>query len=209
VTEWLDALATDAPDVVAAYRGIEVGRFISVRREVRRGAGLGSAENVLAQLDATKDALAAIVRDLPDRAFAMPGGEGAWNVAQAVGHVAHARAGLSLAAALAASGRFPADAGPVVPGVPGSPVATRERLLGRLATSQRTIERAARTIAGHETDPCPLDHPLVGRLRCGEWLLFAGVHDCMHLEQLHRLAREIAAEIAGAGSTPEPTGSTV
>ena len=33
-----------------------------------------------------------------------------------------------------------------------------------------------------------LDHPLVGRLRCGEWLLFAGVHDLMHLEQLHALA---------------------
>jgi hypothetical protein len=22
-------------------------------------------------------------------------------------------------------------------------------------------------------------------LRCGEWLLFAGVHDMLHLEQLH------------------------
>jgi DinB superfamily len=209
VTDWLDALATDAPDVVAAYRGIEVGRFISVRREVRRGAGLGSAETVLAQLDATGEALATIVRDLPERAFAMPGGEGDWNVAQAVGHVAHARASLSLAAALAASGRFPADAPPVVPGVPGSTEATRERLLGRLATSQRTIERAARTIAGHETDPCPLEHPLVGRLRCGEWLLFAGVHDCMHLEQLHQLAREISTEITGAGYTPAPTGSPV
>ena len=35
--------------------------------------------------------------------------------------------------------------------------------------------------------PCPLEHPLVGRLRCGEWLLFAGVHDLMHLEQLHEI----------------------
>jgi hypothetical protein len=32
----------------------------------------------------------------------------------------------------------------------------------------------------------------VGRLRCGEWLLFAGVHDLMHLEQLHRLLAESA-----------------
>jgi hypothetical protein len=43
-------------------------------------------------------------------------------------------------------------------------------------------------VAGHETDSCPLDHPLVGRLRCGEWLVFAGVHDLMHLEQVHGLA---------------------
>jgi hypothetical protein len=30
-------------------------------------------------------------------------------------------------------------------------------------------------------------HPLIGHLRCGEWLLFVGIHDLMHLEQLHRL----------------------
>src|SRR3989304_4187896 len=48
-------------------------------------------------------------------------------------------------------------------------------------------ERAAERIAGHELEPCPLDHPLVGRLRCGEWLLFAGVHDLMHVEQTERL----------------------
>ena len=75
----------------------------------------------------------------------------------------------------------------------------------RLATSQRTIERAARTIAGHETDPCPLDHPIVGRLRCGEWLLFAGVHDCMHLEQLHRLAAQPAP--AGDARACQPSRS--
>jgi hypothetical protein len=55
------------------------------------------------------------------------------------------------------------------------------------------IDRSARQIAGHETDPCPLDHPLVGRLRCGEWVLFAGVHDVMHLEQLHGIAAALAA----------------
>ena len=54
------------------------------------------------------------------------------------------------------------------------------------------MERAARTIAGHETEPCPLEHPLVGRLRCGEWLLFAGVHDLMHLEQLHEIEARLA-----------------
>jgi hypothetical protein len=46
---------------------------------------------------------------------------------------------------------------------------------------------SAQAIAGHEADDCPLDHPLIGRLRCGEWLLWAGVHDLMHLEQIHRL----------------------
>ncbi len=40
-------------------------------------------------------------------------------------------------------------------------------------------------MAGHETEPCPLDHPTVGRLLCGEWLAFAGVHDLLHLDQLH------------------------
>ena len=50
-----------------------------------------------------------------------------------------------------------------------------------------SLAASADAIAGHESEPCPLDHPLVGRLRCGEWLLFAGVHDLMHLEQLHGL----------------------
>ena len=60
-------------------------------------------------------------------------------------------------------------------------------LLRKIAQRQRIVERSARTVAGHETEPCPLVHPQVGRLRCGEWLLFAGIHDVMHLEQLHDL----------------------
>ena len=38
-----------------------------------------------------------------------------------------------------------------------------------------------------------MDHPLIGHLRCGEWLLFLGIHDCMHLEQLHDLLETDAA----------------
>ena len=186
--DWLDALEAGAADIVSAYRGIDAGRFISVRREVRRRGGEGSAERVAAELATLADALTEIVEGLPEAAFRAPGGEGDWNVAQAIGHDADARAGLSLAGALAAQGRFPTDAGPVLPGVPGAPDATREALLRRIAASQRIVERSARAIAGNESVPCPLEHPLVGRLRSGEWLLFAGVHDLMHLEQLHRLA---------------------
>jgi hypothetical protein len=198
---WLDELASGAPDVVAAYRGIDERRFLTVRREVRRRAGSGSAEGLSNQLAATARALTIAVESLPDRAFSMPGGEEDWNVSQAVGHAAHARAGLALAASLAAAGRFPAAAGHVVPGVPGPRDAGREDLVAALANSQRLIARAAIRIAGHETDACPLDHPLVGRLRCGEWLLFAGVHDCMHLEQLRDLAVRLGVA-SGAARTP-------
>ena len=74
-------------------------------------------------------------------------------------------------------------------GIPGPADADRATLLRKIAQSQRIVERSARTVAGHETEPCPLVHPLVGRLRCGEWLVFAGVHDLMHLEQLHTMMR--------------------
>jgi hypothetical protein len=185
----IDALATAAPDIVAAWRGIDEGAFISVRREVRRRAGAGSAARVALQLAAVADALAAAIETLPDPAFDLPGGEEDWTVAQAVGHTADARSGLALAASLAAAGRFPDDAPAVVPGVPGPPRATREDLLRRLRASQRIVDRSARSVAGHEDEACPLVHPLVGRLRCGEWLLFAGVHDLMHLNQLERLER--------------------
>lgn len=186
-SDWLAALETDAPDLVAAFRGIEAERFIAVRREVRRRAGEGSAARVAAQLAAVAEAMAVLVARLPEDVLGMPGGEEDWNVAQALGHDADARAGLAMAGALAAQGRFPADAGPVVPGVAGPAEAGRDDLVRRIRASQRIVERAARSIAGHETDPCPLEHPLVGRLRCGEWLLFAGVHDLMHLEQLRSL----------------------
>ena len=98
-----------------------------------------------------------------------------------------------MAGALAASGRWPADA---PDGRPRRPGRSRQRpatsSAGGIALSQRVIERAARSIEGHETDPCPLEHPTVGRLRCGEWLLFAGVHDLMHLEQLHAIEARLA-----------------
>jgi hypothetical protein len=186
------ALAVTAPDIVAAWEGIETERVISVRREVRRRTAPGSAGRIVEQLEAVAAALVAVVETLPEHAFALAGGEEDWTVAQAIGHDADARAGLALAAALAARGRFPEDAPAVVPGIPGPPDATRELLVHRLQLSQRTIERCARSIAGHETDRCPLVHPLVGRLRCGEWLLFVGVHDLMHLEQVETIERALA-----------------
>ena len=189
---WLDALAEAAPDLVAAWRGVDEGRLVSVRREVRRRAGPGTAEGLVRQLAATADALVGVVRSLPERAFGLPGGEADWTVAQAVGHDAAARAGLVIAGSLAAARRWPPDAPTVVPGVPGPAEAGAEALVTKLEQSQRIVARAARSIAGHEGDPCPLDHPLVGRLRCGEWLLFAGVHDLMHLEQLQAIAGRIA-----------------
>jgi DinB superfamily len=152
---------------------------------------VGSAERTVRELATLADALTRIVGSIPDHQLTAPGGEGDWNVAQAAGHVADARAGLCLAASKAATGMWPADARPVVPGVPGPPDADRPTLLHRIARSQRVVERAGRSVAGHEMDDCPLDHPLVGRLRCGEWLMFAGIHDLMHLEQLHDLARVI------------------
>lgn len=192
MTHRILALAIAAPDVVAAWRGVNEGALISVRREVRRRAGEGSTPLIVPQLAAVAEALARVVEGLPERAFDMPGGEGDWNVAQAIGHTASARAGLVTAASMAAGGRWPADAPVVVPGVPGVLEATREDLVRRLATSQRIIERGARVIAGHELDACPLEHPQVGRLRCGEWLLFSGVHDLMHLEQLEALEATLA-----------------
>jgi hypothetical protein len=190
---WLEALESTAPDVVGAFRNVEAGRFITVRREIRKRMDVGAAPSVVPQLAAIAAALDTLVAALPEAAFAEPGGEGDWNVAEAIGHVAHARGGLTTAGALAAAGRFPAAAPKVVPGVPGSAGASRAELRRRIALSQRVVERSARAIEGHETDPCPLEHPLVGRLRCGEWLLFSGVHDLMHLEQLHEIEARLAA----------------
>lgn len=187
--DWVAALAPGAPDLVAAWRELGDGRLIAVRREVRRRAGEGTAERIAGQLAVMADALTEIVDGLSDDDLRRDGGESGWNVAQAVGHVADSRAGLCLAAAKAAAGQWPSDAPSVVQGIPGPADADRATLVRKIVQSQRIAVRAARTVAGHETEPCPLDHPQVGRLRCGEWLLFAGVHDLMHLEQLHAMMR--------------------
>lgn len=197
--DWLAPLEASAPDVVASFRAFVHGKTVALRREVRRRSGAGTAAGIVEQLEAVTGALLAIVGGLPDEAFAMAGGEEDWTVAEAIGHDIAARQGLVLAASLAASGRWPAGAPTVVPGVPGPATASRDELSSRLALSQRVIARAARSIAGHELDDCPLDHPLVGGLRCGEWLLFAGVHDLMHLEQLHRLGVEFG-QVAALGA---------
>jgi hypothetical protein len=200
-----------APDVVGSWRGIELGQLLTVRRQVRRRAGPGTAAGLVDQLGATAAALAAVVERLPEAAFALPGGEADWTVAEAIGHDAVARAGLVLAASLAASGRWPDDAPDVVPDLPGPAGQSRAELIRKLDQSQRIIARLGRSIAGHETDPCPLVHPAAGTMRCGEWLLFAGVHDVMHLEQLHGIASSLGDRPAWDGpaatdAEPSPAG---
>ncbi len=203
VDDWVAALERSAPEVVAAWRGIEAERLSSARREIRRRAGEGSAGRVLGELAVLSDALTALVDRLPSEAFALPGGEADWTVAEAVGHVAAARSGLVLAAGLAAAGRWPTDAPTVIPGVPGPATASREELIEKLVQSQRIVARMAGRIAGHEDAPCPLHHPLVGKLRCGEWLFFAGVHDVMHIEQLEAIAARTGAAPERSGRAPD------
>lgn len=198
---WLAALEPLAPDVVAVWQAIDdegpTIRGIAFRREIRRRAGPGSAATLLAQQDAIADALGAVLTEMPERLLRAPGGEGDWNVAQAFAHTTGARRWLAHAAALAARGEWPADAPMVVPGVPGPADATLDTLLILLAKSRRSLATSAEAIAGHEAEPCPLDHPLVGHLRCGEWLLFVGVHDLMHLRQLHGLRASAGAALGG------------
>jgi hypothetical protein len=184
----LDALEASAPDVVAVFRAFDAQDFGTMGRELRSRSGDGSAAGVADQLEAVAEALAAVIAALPDEAFLLPGGEEDWNVAEAIGHALHARRLLTFSAALAAAGRWPADTPAAVPSVPGPATATRAELLSALARNRQQVAASARTIAGHETQECPLDHPLMGRKRCGEWLLFAGVHDLMHLAQLQSLA---------------------
>jgi hypothetical protein len=183
---WLEALSSRAPDVVAVWDVMDAGPM-SFRRELRRRAGPRSAPRVLAQQEAIADALAAALAACSDEQLRAPGGEENWNVAQAFAHTTAARRWLARAAALAAQGAWPTPPPVVTPGVPGPADASRELLLAYLDKSRRSMGESGAAIAGHEADRCPLDHPLIGRLRCGEWLLWAGVHDLMHLEQLHGL----------------------
>jgi hypothetical protein len=187
---WLHRLEADAPDVIACWRALDdtLAGLKRLRREVRARVGPGDAPRILAQQVAVGDELERVLRAIPEPLLRAPGGEEDWNVAQAFAHTTAARRWLVHAAELAASGEWPEEGEPVVrPGIPGPADASRALLHRFLEKSRVAMRASAEAIAGHEADPCPLSHPLIGRLRCGEWLLWAGVHDLMHLEQLHRL----------------------
>jgi DinB superfamily len=190
---WLATVEAGAPDSVAAWRALGNGfaGLRPLRRVLRARVHLGDAARILAEQEVLAEALADALSTVPDAALAEPGGEEDWNVAQTFAHATAARRFLPTWAALDAAGRWPADDPPKVrASIPGAPAATRDELLVLLGKSRRAQQQVAETVAGHETDRCRLDHPLIGRLRCGDWLLFAGVHDLMHLEQLHRIADE-------------------
>jgi hypothetical protein len=188
---WLTTLAIDAPDVVACWRALDNSYtgLKALRRELRGRVHEGGTPRILAQQEVVGAALEAVLRAMPERLLRAPGGEKDWNVAQAFAHTTAARRFLGTWAALDAGGReWPKERAPVVtPSIPGRPDATRDELLTLLDKSRRAIREAADRIGGHERQRCGMDHPLIGHLRCGEWLLFLGIHDCMHLEQLHRL----------------------
>jgi DinB superfamily len=184
VRPWLVALEASAPDVVACWRVADQLR--PLRRELRARVATGEAPRIFAQQEAVAEALAGALAATSEEQLRAPGGEGEWNVAEAFAHTTAARRWLAHAAAVAVRREWPAEEPVVRPGIPGPADASRELLLTYLEKSRRSMASSAEAIAGHELEPCPLDHPLVGHLRCGEWLLFVGVHDLMHLEQLNR-----------------------
>lgn len=188
--DWVSELEADAPDVVAGWRALDATPrgVVAMRRELRTRVHDGDAPRIVAQQEAIGAALGAVLEALPEHLLRAPGGEEDWNVAQAFAHTTAARRFLAEWAALDAAGEWPDDAPPVVtPSVPGRADADRDTLRLLLDKSARSLRASARKIEGHETLPCRLEHPLVGRLRCGDWLAFVGIHDLMHLEQIHRL----------------------
>ena len=189
-TDWVGTVEADAPDVVACWRalGSNFTGIKALRRELRARVAEGDAPRILAQQERVGNALESLLRDLPERLLRVPGGEEDWNVAQAFAHTTAARRFLATWAALDTDGSWPEHRPPAVtPSVPGRPDATREELLVLLDKSRRALREASARIEGHELQRCRLDHPLIGHLRCGDWLMFVGTHDLMHLEQLHGL----------------------
>ena len=188
---WLGTLRSDAPDVVACWTVLDptIGGLKALRRELRERVHSNDAPRILAQQEVIGDELERVLWSLPERLLRAPGGEEDWNVAQAFAHTTAARRFLATWAALDAAGEWPDDRPPVVtPSIPGPAEATVEELATKLDKSRHAIREAASRIHGHETERCRLRHPQIGHLRCGDWLVFIGVHDLTHLEQLASLA---------------------
>ena len=199
---WRARLAAGAPDVVGVWEVLDESRsgVRAARRELRRRVTAGSAGRLLAQQEVVADALAAALDAMPDAALRAPGGEADWNVAQAFAHTTAARRFLAAWAAMEAAGEWPeVDAPHATPGIPGPADASRELLLALLNKSRASLARSAERIAGHEQQACQLEGSPIGRLRCGEWLLWVGVHDLMHLDQMERTVRRLAGDVGDMG----------
>ena len=102
MTDWWRPLEAGAPDIVAAWEGIEAGERDEVRREVGARTVLGSTAGIVSQLATLAAATAELVAGFEEADLRRPGGEEDWNVAQAVGHACDARAGMAIAASRAA-----------------------------------------------------------------------------------------------------------
>lgn len=190
--DWLTRLEAEAPDVVGCWRAFDwsLAGLRALRRELRTRVGPGSVPRILEQQEAVANELERVLLGLPAPLLRAPGGEEDWNVAQAFAHTTAARRFLATWASWDAAGTWPEDRAPVVtPSVPGAPDASLDDLLALLNKSRQALRGAAARIEGSELNRCRLDHPLVGHLRCGDWLLFVGIHDLMHLEQLDALRR--------------------
>src|SRR5260221_11138659 len=72
MSDWSARLEPVAPDIVAAWRGIEAEQFLSVRREVRRRAGVGTAMVIVEQLEGLAASLGQIGERPPDGSFPQP-----------------------------------------------------------------------------------------------------------------------------------------
>jgi len=197
---WRTALAKGAPDVVGVWEVLDDSPdgTEAARREIRRRVAAGDAPRLLAEQEAVADALAAALAEIPEEALRAPGGEEDWNVAQAFAHTTAARRFLTAWAAMEAAGEWPdVDAPRATPGIPGPADASRELLLTLLAKSRHSMALSAARIAGHEEQDCRLEGSPIGRLRCGEWILWVGVHDLMHLDQVERTVARLAAAVDG------------
>ena len=72
-----------------------------------------------------------------------------------------------------------------------------------LNSSRGSPVLSAARIAGHEEQDCRLEGSPIGRLRCGEWILWVGVHDLMHLDQVERTVARLATAGDGGPAAKE------
>jgi hypothetical protein len=184
---------------------------------------------VLEFVDRQRDALLAVVREVPPDVASRRPAANRWSAAQVLAHLALVEGTVTglfetkVREARATGLGAERDTSPILPTIDVPALLNRERALtaadrtrppdspdlqqslDTLARTRAVLRRAIVRADGLALADITAPHPFLGALNLYQWIVFLGAHEARHTAQI----REAVADARGAGSEPDPSASVL